>query len=116
MDSIYAAQLKRIEAIKQLRDVLKKMDPASGLTVHIRRGVAADNPEYDDDQTRRPWVLSELSGAGEHGMDPMRLIVNTLIQQNLESLRFLNMMAKSELKQAQDNMAAVATFLDGEGK
>lgn len=47
----YAALLK----------ISKESDPASGVSFSVRRGVAHDNEAVEDDETRRPWVTTELS-------------------------------------------------------
>jgi len=44
-----------------LQRILKDMDPASGVSFAVRRGVARDDDEVDNDSTKRPWVTLELS-------------------------------------------------------
>jgi hypothetical protein len=46
---------------KKLDKILKDMDPASGVSVSIRRGVSRDNPDVEDDELRRPWVTVETA-------------------------------------------------------
>jgi hypothetical protein len=47
--------------LKTLQKIAKEMDPASGVTLCARRGVARDNEEAEDDNLRRPWVTVETS-------------------------------------------------------
>jgi hypothetical protein len=43
-----------------LKAIAREADPASGISFSVRRGVARDNPDYDD-SVKRPWVTIEVS-------------------------------------------------------
>jgi hypothetical protein len=45
--------------IAALRKIRKDMDPASGVSVSIRRGPVRDDPDEDD--RSRPWVTVEIT-------------------------------------------------------
>jgi hypothetical protein len=49
------------KAKADLNAIMKKADPASGVSFCVRRGVARDNEDVEDDHVMRPWVTIELS-------------------------------------------------------
>jgi hypothetical protein len=61
--------------IVALKKVLKDMDPASGVAISIRRGVARDNDDVENDAERRPWTTVECIN-----MDWARTVIETAIK------------------------------------
>lgn len=53
-----AERLDRIAALAKLR---KEVDPASGMSVMVRRGVIADDPHDPDKDGHRPWIALETA-------------------------------------------------------
>ncbi len=53
--------LKTRQAIKQLQEMNRKSDPASGMSFSVRLGVSRDNESVEDDDEKRPWVTVEIS-------------------------------------------------------
>ncbi len=49
------------QAIKGLKTISEKADPASGVSFSVRRGVSRDNDNVEGDEINRPWVTVELS-------------------------------------------------------
>lgn len=68
---------QRIKNIRQLRALRDLVDPASGMSVMVRRGVLRDRDE--DDQERRAWVELEIC-------DHMDGILELLIDAQTRSL------------------------------
>lgn len=66
------------ERISGLQKILKQIDPASGLSIAFRRGVARDNEEVEDDDTRRPWVTCEVGGIAT-GENVAKLLIETTL-------------------------------------
>jgi hypothetical protein len=69
--------------IKALRKLKKDIDPASGMSVSVRRGVARDNDDVEYDHEKRPWLTMEFSDTVN--MDSM---IDLLIRDRLSALRF----------------------------
>lgn len=84
---------ERRRNIEDLKKILKEMDPASGVSISIRRGVARDNEEDDYDSTKRPWVLVE-TGELAHA----RVAISAAIAAAEASLKFRLVMAREEHK------------------
>lgn len=61
--------------------ILKDMDPASGVTFMVRRGVAADSEDYDD-RLSRPWATIQMADLGE-----ARYVILGLLRANMSSIR-----------------------------
>jgi hypothetical protein len=82
-----------IEDIKFLQKLKKNVDPASCMSIGVRRGVPQDNEEVDDDSTRRPWRTFGFSGYDVNstergGMGGMRDLIDILIADRVKSLKF----------------------------
>lgn len=89
------------ERIAALRKILKDMDPASGVAISFRRGVARDNDDVENDDERRPWTTVECDPA--HA----RVALTAAIDAAKDSEAFW-------LKRAKEEHAALSKFLDGE--
>jgi len=59
-DDVIGQIKDRRAKIVALKKVLKDMDPASGVAISIRRGVARDNDDVEHDAERRPWTTVEI--------------------------------------------------------
>lgn len=55
---ILTARVKTVEALVKLR---KDVDPASGISIMVRRGPLSDQAEDDDDRERREWIQLETA-------------------------------------------------------
>jgi hypothetical protein len=105
---------KTIAEIKALREIRKKLDPACGMALNFRRGVARDNDEYEDDATRRPWVLVELGGSSDGGMEALESIIDTAVKLKLSSLKLWMNFAQQDIKNLNMAYADATYFLQGE--
>ena len=95
----YAAQIKKaISDIQALKTLVKTVDPASGMSVCVRRGVLSDRVEDEDNRARREWVSTEIC---QH----MGEILGLLIEARYASLR---MWCKRGLAYATDVINAEA--------
>lgn len=82
MSTDYLEQIKLATAdIEKLRKLLKDIDPASGLSVSLRRGVARDNDEVDDDSDKRPWHTMEIC-------ENMESIIHDVLEARTNSLQY----------------------------
>lgn len=72
------------ERISGLKKILSQIDPASGFSIAFRRGVARDNDDIEDDDTRRPWVTCELGGISSE-----ENLGKSLMEKTLEALKDL---------------------------
>ena len=83
MNALQNLKLTR-ERIAGLKKILLQIDPASGLSVSFRHGVARDNEDVEDDEIRRPWVTCEIGGiaTGEN-------VAKLLIEITLKALKDL---------------------------
>lgn len=58
-------RVRRIEetivSINALTKIIKDADPASGVSISFRRGVARDSEEVENDELERPWVTIETA-------------------------------------------------------
>jgi hypothetical protein len=81
---------KRINTIAALRKLLKDMDPASGVTVCIRRGVYDDSEE--EDPNRRPWSIVECVD-----YDLTAEVIKKLIDSEQQSAKMWAKSIKSEI-------------------
>ncbi len=77
MNSLQNLKLTR-EKILGLEKILNQIDPASGLSVSFRRGVARDNDDIEDDDIRRPWVTCEIGGIAT-GENVAKLLIETTL-------------------------------------
>jgi hypothetical protein len=89
-DAIQCIKDRRAK-IAALEKVLKDMDPASGVAISIRRGVARDNDDVDDDDVRRPWTTVEVIN-----MDWARTIIETAITAAADSEKYWLACAKAD--------------------
>ena len=84
----YAAQMKlALEDIKFLLKLKKDVDPASGMSVSVRRGVPQDNADVEDDDTRRPWRTMSFIGSNVGLPDGMHKLIDLLIADRVQSLK-----------------------------
>ena len=87
--------------IAALKKILKDMDPASGVAISIRRGVARDNDDVENDAERRPWVTVECSS-----MDGAKIVIETAIAVAADSERFWLANAKKDHEKLGEFLAA----------
>lgn len=86
----YAAQMKlALEDIKFLQKLKKDVDPASCMSVSVRRGVPQDNADVEDDDTRRPWRTMSFRGTDTRGggLADMYRLIDLLIADRVQSLK-----------------------------
>jgi hypothetical protein len=94
MELDYAKLIERTaEDIRFLKKLKKGVDPASCISIGIRRGVPYDNEDVEDDATRRPWRTFSFQGndvnrTDRGGIGGMQDLIEILIQDRLQSLRF----------------------------
>lgn len=103
MDSAGLIQA-RIDAIKALRKIQKDVDPASGLSVCVRRGVLSDAAEDHDGRARREWVNVELC-------DHMDGILELVIDAQTKSLQHWLRSAVSDRARLDTAIEAARAFL-----
>ncbi len=75
----YLAELLRQRQV--LQDILKGMDPESGATFMVRRGIAADSEDYDD-RLSRPWATIQMADLAE-----ARYVILGLLRANMASIK-----------------------------
>lgn len=76
----YIGQIKlAMSDIRALQKLRKEVDPASGLSISVRRGVARDNPDVEYDHKKRPWRTVEIC-------DDMESLIDLLIKERSRSL------------------------------
>jgi hypothetical protein len=92
--------LERTKLIEGLKKILKDMDPASGVAVAVRRGVARDNEAIEYDNELRPWHTVELSNLGG-----AEAIINVLIIELEASIKLRRSYLSSELAEIQAFLA-----------
>lgn len=78
MNTLQNLKLTR-ERISGLKKIFSQIDPASGLSVSFRRGVARNNEDIEDDEFRRPWVTCEIGGIAT-GENVAKLLIETTIK------------------------------------
>jgi len=93
--------LLRLETIQQLKKLKKEVDPASGITICVRRGVAADNPNQKNDNKNRPWITVETC-------DEMDTLLTTLIATQVMSLAHWKRSTEEDILEAQQALATLA--------
>lgn len=84
--------------IKKLKDIKKKMDPASGLTISVLRGVESD----DELQGSGGWVTMQIADNMENIMDSIILAAEKSLELNLG-------LAESELKTLKEVLTKYGT-------
>ncbi len=82
--------------LAQLEQIKKDMDPASGVSFMVRRGVAHDNETVEDDENKRPWVELSLSN-----LDHNTSILDLLIFAAMENITFWEKATKHAIDEAQ---------------
>lgn len=87
--------------IAALQKLLKSMNPASGVAIAMRRGVARDDDDVEDDQIRRPWTTVEVSD-----MALAHTAISAVLIAAQSSLAF-------RLKNLRDEHHQVSAFLTG---
>lgn len=90
--------------IDMLRQIRHQIDPASGLSVSIRRGGARDNPDVEDDDERRPWVVTEFSD-----MITMAKVVDLAIAENHSSASYWLARARDEHRELSEFLAQTSS-------
>lgn len=87
--------------IAALKKILKDMDPASGVAISIRRGVARDDDDVENDAERRPWATVECSN-----MEWAKAVIETAIAVAADSERFWLANAKEDHRKLGEFLAA----------
>lgn len=68
-----------------IEGLINKCDPASGISISLRRGVPQDNDAVEDDHERRPWRSFSFSGMPDHACcgdhDVVINLLKTLLQE-----------------------------------
>jgi len=82
-----------IEDIRFLQKLKKDVDPASCMSIGVRRGVPQDNDDVDGDEYKRPWRQFSFSGndsnqTGRGGVVGMLDLIDILIADRVKSLKF----------------------------
>lgn len=95
---------KRIATIKALRTLKQNVDPASGMSVCVRRGVLSDQGEDDSDRPHREWISLEVA-------NDMAPIIDMLIASEVDSLRFWVRSGTDEAQRLVAADAAARQFL-----
>lgn len=85
------------KSLLALDKITKDADPASGITFAVRRGVARDNEDVEDDAFRRPWVTVESSNLELSGR-AIALIREALI----ENIKFWTRRTEEDIASAQN--------------
>ncbi len=99
MNPAHEYLMKRIKSIEALRLLKKKIDPASGMAVCVRRGVAQDGEDEDPD--RRPWNTTEMID-----MPSAEKVIDLLIASEEESAKFWERRVKEEIKAGEKALSA----------
>lgn len=81
------------EDIRFLKKLKKDVDPASCMSISVRRGVPQDNENVDGDEYKRPWRTFSFKGNDAYktergGIGGMQDLIELLTQDRLSSLRF----------------------------
>ncbi len=71
------------------------MDPASGVSFAVRRGVARDNEEVENDAEKRPWATIESCE-----MTDANQLIDTLLAANLQSITRTRKYVQEELDES----------------
>ncbi len=80
-----------------LKKIAKDADSASGVSFAVRRGVARDNEENENDSERRPWVTVEVSNE-----DFFQGAIAILIASLQEQVTFWEMAVKRDMAEAEN--------------
>lgn len=72
------------------------MDPASGVSFSVRRGVIWDNDAIEDDCIRRPWITVESSD-----LQSAKTIIELIIQDTEKQIKFWENNVKRDIEIAQ---------------
>ncbi len=78
---------------ERLKKIRADMDPASGVSFAVRRGVARNNDEVEDDETRRPWATIEICSGGH-----AEQVIDVLLLANMASIVYARASLEKELK------------------
>lgn len=90
--------------IADLQKVLKVMDPASGVAISIRRGIARDNHDDEHDREKRPWVTVEVSN-----LDLAKVAIEAAILAAKESETHWTRAANRDLRELTDFLDTLVT-------
>jgi hypothetical protein len=93
--------MQKLSNIKQLMKIMKDMDPASGVSFMVRRGVARDNPENDDDDEIRPWVTVETAE-----LDVAKTVIEQLVLAEKQSAKFWADSTRRTIKECEQALCA----------
>jgi hypothetical protein len=93
----YLAELLRQRQV--LQGILKDMDPVSGVTFMVRRGVAADSEDYDD-RLSRPWATIQMADLGE-----ARYVILGLLRANMASIKIFIRSTDRLIKETTETLA-----------
>lgn len=99
----YELLFNRFANIEKLKKLKKDVDPASGMSVQIRRGVLSDRCEEEDDRELREWVQLETA---EH----MDAILDLLIATQVKSLGVWERAAREDITANEKALAALAKY------
>lgn len=107
----YVEQIKLAqEDIKFLTKLKKDVDPASCMSISVRRGVPEDNADVGDDCHRRPWRTMPFIGPVHNGKtEGMEALIDMLIADRTESL-------KTWQRGARDYMAKIASVMPNQAE
>lgn len=101
----------RLDTITALDKLLKDIDPVSCASVCIRRGVARDNPDVENDAENRPWITVELSD-----LRHAHAVIELLLDASKESALFWRrrvLECRAECEKAVARMEAMPAFKSG---
>lgn len=95
MNTDYIEIIKKIRAeIAFLEKLKKEVDPASCMSVAVRRGVPSDNPDIEDNVERRPWMVMQ------YGTNcSMNNLLDLLISDRTQSLVYFTRRAQEYVKE-----------------
>jgi hypothetical protein len=89
----YQYVLDRLDKIKKLEGLKNKIDPASGMSVCVKRGVLSDANEEENDRPLREWISIEIC-------ENMEEIIDLLLVTQVNSLKLWLNSARQEEKEA----------------
>lgn len=84
------------ERLSALKKIAAEADPASGISFQVRRGVLRDNPDYEDDDIRRPLVNVEF-----FDLDTAQAALLTLCSGVEQSIAFWERCVKTDIEEAE---------------
>jgi hypothetical protein len=96
-----AQELPRIMAdIVYLEKLKETVDPASGMSIGLRRGVPHDNEWVEDDDAKRPWVFMSYRGPdNKGGCQGMKDLISLVLEDRKRYLQWALKQAADEIKE-----------------